>query len=161
MTDPISAGRCVLRPLRASDAGLIALHCADLRVARMTARIPHPYPPGAAEDFLARAEAGTVWAIDGAASGLPELCGCISLTFEIAYWVAPSLWRQGIALGAVRALVAANPHDADRIEAGVFQDNEASARVLIRAGFVYEGEDTAFSVARGAVVPTWRYASPA
>ena len=51
----IEAPRAVLRPLRRSDAGLISLHPADERVARMTTSIPHPLPPGATEALIARA----------------------------------------------------------------------------------------------------------
>ena len=41
--------------------------------------------------------------------------------------------------------------------AEVFQDNPASARVLTRAGFDYEGEGEIYSLARGGMVPTFRY----
>ena len=37
----INAQRFDLRPLRVSDTGQIALHSADLRIARMTSRIAH------------------------------------------------------------------------------------------------------------------------
>ena len=53
----IAAERFDLRPLRDADAGLIALNAGDARVARATASIPHPYPPGAAEALIARARA--------------------------------------------------------------------------------------------------------
>ena len=43
------------------------------------------------------------------------------------------------------------------LTAGVFQDNPASARVLTRAGFGYEGEGEVYSLARGAMVPSFRY----
>ena len=43
------------------------------------------------------------------------------------------------------------------LTAEVFQDNPASARVLTRAGFSYEGEGEVFSLARGAMVPSFRY----
>ncbi len=52
MVETIRTERLVLRPLRASDAGPITLHASDERVARMTAAIPHPYPPGAADAFI-------------------------------------------------------------------------------------------------------------
>jgi hypothetical protein len=51
----IAPGRFVLRPMRISDAGLIAHHAADRRLAEATQNIPHPFPPGAAEAFVARA----------------------------------------------------------------------------------------------------------
>ena len=163
----IEAQRFALRPVRASDAGLMQLYVADERVARNTSRIPHPLPPGAVEAFLERATAPDaaedVWAMDGAGSGLGELLGVISLKrmdreqSEIGYWVAPAFWNTGIASEAVEALVAANPHTARTIFGSVFQDNPASARVLTHAGFQYLGDAEAFSVARGAKVATWTY----
>ena len=164
MPETIPAGRLVLRPLRLADAPHLARHCADPRVARMTTRIPHPYPPAAAEAFVrdAMAEDAAAWAIDGSASGLPELCGLVSLTPrggppELGYWVAPPLWRQGIAKGAVAALVRANPLGAAVLVSSAFQDNPVSARVLTGAGFVRVGEDRARSAARGEEVARWLY----
>lgn len=164
----VPADRIVLRPLRPSDAGLIALHAGDLRVARGTKSIPHPYPPGAATQLIARAQDADrhrdVWAMDGSAQGWGEVVGLITLTrldrrqSEISYWVAPAFWNTGIASEAVRALIAANPHGAAQIFAEVFQDNPGSARVLTNAGFDYLGDAEAFSVARAATVPTWTYA---
>jgi len=149
----IETGRFDLRPLRMSDAGLIALNAGDVRVARATSSIPHPYPPGAAEALIARAQAETrnedIWAIDATRVDAGQS--------EIAYWVAPAFWNTGVASATVEALIAANPHDARTIFASVFQDNPASARVLTNCGFRYLGDAETFSVARGATVPTWTY----
>jgi RimJ/RimL family protein N-acetyltransferase len=170
----IAAGRFVLRPVRLSDTGLIAHHAGDRRVAEATQNIPHPFPPGAAEAFVARAmmheRPGSVWVMDGALTGLSELLGVISLKpmemkpgcktegqSEVAYWVAPAFWNTGIASEAVRALTAANPLSDRTYFADVFQDNPGSARVLTNAGFQYLGDAEAFSVARNARVPTWTY----
>ncbi len=168
----IAAGRFVLRPVQKSDAGLFALYAGDKRVAEGTQSIPHPLPPGAAEAFVARAMSDksgeSVWVMDGAASGLAEVLGVISLKrmedtkliggqSEIGYWVAPAFWNTGLASEAVRALVAANPQANCTIFAEVFQDNPGSARVLTNCGFEYLGDAESFSVARGALVPTWTY----
>ena len=163
----IAAGRVTLRPLRLSDAGLISLHASDLRVARGTKTIPHPYPPGAAEGLIARAHAEDrtrdVWAVDGTSQGWGEVAGLFYLTrldrnqSEVSYWIAPALWNTGIASEALRALIAANPHGAATIFAEVFQDNPQSARVLTNAGFEYLGDAEAYSVAREATTPTWTY----
>ena len=163
----IAAGRFVLRPLRRSDAGLIQLYASDRRLAEMTPTIPHPYPPGAAEAFVARAMAGdddrAVWALDGSGDGLSEVLGVLSLVrldrdqAEIGYWIAPALWNAGFASEAVGAIVEANPLGSQALFAAVFQDNPGSARVLTHAGFEYVGDAEAFSVARGAAVPTWTY----
>lgn len=163
----ILADRMALRPLRRSDAGLIALYAADARVAKGTRGIPHPLPPGFAEAMIARASGAgrtdDIWAMDGSAMGHADVLGLVSMTrldrnqSEIYYWVAPAFWNTGFASEAVRALIAANPHQARQIFAEVFQDNPGSARVLTNCGFDYLGDAEAFSVARNAVVATWTY----
>jgi RimJ/RimL family protein N-acetyltransferase len=164
----IASGRFVLRPLRRSDAGLIAHHAGDARVARGTRTIAHPLPAGVAEALVARAQAPDrdedVWALDGTAQGLGEVLGLIHLArlgraqSEVSFWVAPAHWGGGLASEALGALIAANPQDSREIFAEVFQDNPGSARVLTNNGFEYLGDAEAFSVARGATVPTWTYA---
>jgi RimJ/RimL family protein N-acetyltransferase len=164
----IAAERFVLRPLRRADAGPIAHWAGDARVARGTRSIPHPFPPGAAEALVERASRADrtedVWALDGTASGLGELLGLVHLApmdrrqSEISFWIAPAFWNTGLASEAVGTLIAANPRESQAIFAEVFQDNPGSARVLTNNGFEYLGDAESFSVARGAVVPTWTYA---
>lgn len=163
----IAAGRFLLRGLRRSDAGLLAMHAGDKRVATMTSSIPHPLPPGAIEGYITRVTAPDrvedVWAMDGSAHGLAEVLGVISLKrmdraqSEIGYWVAPAFWNTGIASEAVRAVLEANPHHDRTVFAAVFQDNPGSARVLTNAGFEYLGDAETFCVSRNARVPTWTY----
>lgn len=170
MIDPqpvIAAERFVLRPVRRSDAGLMAMYTADRRVAEATRSIPHPLPPGATEAFIERVMADgrgeDVWVLDGSASDLAEVLGTVSLRkmdreqTEIAYWVAPAFWNTGFASEAVKALVEANPQGARTIFAEVFQDNAVSARVLTNCGFDYLGDAETYCVARDARVPTWTY----
>lgn len=176
MNDLIAAGerqieivtdRFVLRPLRASDAGLIAHYTADRRVAEGTRSIPHPLPPGAADSYVRRALASDrvedVWAIDGSANKLAEVLGVVSLTriereqSELGFWIGAGFWNTGFATEAVAALVAANPHGSRTLFAEAFQDNPGSARVLTNCGFEYLGDAESWSVARDARVPTWTY----
>ena len=164
----IAAPRLRLRPLGPRDAALVALYASDRRVAWTTARIPHPYPPGAAEALIervtARGAGELAWALDTGADGENGLVGVIGIeprgdrVGEIGYWVAPAFWNTGYASEAVEALVAwAAASDWRELEAAVFQDNPASAKVLTRAGFAYEGDGEIFSLARSAMVPTFRY----
>lgn len=163
----VSTERFDLRPLRPSDVGLIEHWAGDERVARMTTSIPHPLPPGAIEAFVDRASTEPrdedVWAIDGTRDEGHELMGLISLQrldtdqSEVGYWVAPIFWNTGLASEALQALVTANPLKNRSIFASVFQDNPASARVLSHCGFDYLGDAESYSVARGALVPTWTY----
>lgn len=101
--------------------------------------------------------------MDGAATGLSEVLGVISLKgmdrgqSEISCWVAQAFWNAGFASESVAALVQANPQKSRTIFAEVFQDNPGSARVLTNCGFAYIGDAESFSVARNARVPTWTY----
>ncbi|MGP6086182.1 GNAT family N-acetyltransferase [Antarctobacter jejuensis] len=163
----VSMERFDLRPVRHSDVGLMNLYAGDERVARMTATIPHPLPPGVCEAYIDRVTASQrtedVWAMDATKVGGTELMGLISLTrmdrnqSEVSYWVAPAFWNTGLASEAVRALVEANPMSNATMFASVFQDNPASARVLVNSGFEYIGDAEAFCLARNAKVPTWTY----
>lgn len=160
--------RLRLRRLVPADAALLHLYVSDPRVARMTASIPHPYPDGASEAFVARVTAPgarqTVWALDAGEAGGNGLIGVISArpapddAADLAYWVAPAFWNAGYAREAVEAVTAEMGRQGwEALTAEVFQDNVAAARVLTRAGFAYEGAGERHSVARGAMVPTFRY----
>jgi len=163
----IETPRMLLRPVRASDVGLLAMYHADKRVAEMTTSIPHPLPPGAAESFIAnvtKPDRGSfAWVMDATEFGGSEVLGVISLDqmdrgqSEISYWVAPAMWNTGFASEAVLAMIDANPLENKTIFGSVFQDNPSSARVLTNAGFDYLGDAEAFSVARNAKVVTWTY----
>jgi RimJ/RimL family protein N-acetyltransferase len=174
MTDPIAiqpeiaAERLRLRPLRRGDAGLIALYCGHPDVARMTTSIPHPYPPGLAEAFVERVRSGRdderVWALDTGEDAGNGLVGLLSLRprpggeGDVGYWVAPAFWGAGYASEAVEAVARwAAEAGFFALTAQAFQDNHASVKVLARAGFAYEGEGALYSVARGTMVPTFRY----
>ena len=162
MVETIRTGRLVLRPLRASDAGPITLHASDLRLARMTALIPHPYPPGAAEAFIEATLAGRrgeeVWAIDATPVGGEELVGIVGFrpakddqAGEIGYWVGPPYWNAGYASEAVGALCAHlfGAREVPVLSAPVFADNLPSVAVLAKSGFRETGATRIYSVARG------------
>ena len=73
---------------------------------------------------------------------------------QVGYWVAPAFWNTGYAGEAVEGLIGwAAEHGWRELTAEVFQDNPASARVLTRAGFDYEGEGETYSLARDKMVP--------
>jgi RimJ/RimL family protein N-acetyltransferase len=163
----VTTDRFDLRPIRLSDMGLWKMYASDPRVANMTPTIPHPLPPGAEENFVRLATARDrdvdFWAMDGTKSGNSEFMGLIKLLrmdhnqSEVRYWVAPAFWNTGLASEAVRALVEANPMGNKTMFASVFQDNPASAKVLVNCGFEYIGDAESFSIARNAKVPTWTY----
>jgi RimJ/RimL family protein N-acetyltransferase len=153
------SSRLVLRPFTPHDAPTVQVLLSDAEIAAGTLRIPHPYPAGAAAEWIAGlapkwAEGRfAAWALADAGSDEPR--GAISLRLapahqraEVGYWVARAAWGQGYATEAVRAIVAYG-FDAlglHRIEGHCYTDNPASARVMQRAGLRHEGR------VRGAVV---------
>ncbi|SHI45956.1 Protein N-acetyltransferase, RimJ/RimL family [Palleronia salina] len=159
--------RLILRPVEIGDTGLLELHRADLRVARATQTIPHPLPPGATEALVRQAQhpdrTEDVWIIDASPMGQSHVSGVVRLKrldraqSNLFYWVAPPAWGAHIASEAIAAILEGNPHQATALFAEVFQDNPASARVLTNAGFEWLGDAETYSVARGAMVPTWTY----
>ncbi|RED11197.1 GNAT family N-acetyltransferase [Pontivivens insulae] len=160
----IETERLTLRPLRAADAGPISLYAGDIRVAGSVARIPHPYPPGAAEAYIARALRADgdemIWAMDATCSDGADMLGFVALRKDgsVGYWVGPPFWNLGYAREALAGVVGyALDNGYARLTGEVFQTNERSAQVLIACGFRYTGEGSTFALVQNAVVPTWTY----
>jgi len=142
--------RLWLRWPRANDATAVTAFVSLPEVARMTANIPHPYPPREADRFIlkSRAEnaAGTAihLALAQKTAARPVI-GLISVVMtegdeaEIGYALAPTAWGQGFATEAVRTLVDTvfNLTEVARIRANLRLGNVASRRVLEKAGFAY------------------------
>jgi ribosomal-protein-alanine N-acetyltransferase len=125
----------------------------DRLIAETTLNIPHPYPPGAAEAWIARHRAE--WARGDAVNLALErkddraLLGAIGLRVErdharaeIGYWIGVPYWGQGYATEAARALIAYafGELGLNRVYAYHFTGNPASGRVMEKAGMRLEGE---------------------
>lgn len=147
----LRTARLRLRPFRAEDAPRVQLLIDDPEIARNTLSIPHPYPPGLAERWIAghsddwAAGRKGVWAVCLAGG---ELVGAAGLHLEpahrraeLGYWIARSHRGRGIATEAVRALVehAFDALGLERVFAHHFPWNPASGRVLQKAGLRREG----------------------
>lgn len=159
--DTLSTGRLLLRPPVAADAPALALLAGDERVARWTAAIPHPYPDGAAEAFIAEAalrraaDEALIYAI--CLRDAPhDLIGMVELrqtdggAVELGYWLGQPWWGQGLMSEAVATAAAAGRswRPGALIGAHTFPDNLASQRVLEKAGFVRRGTGTCHAPAR-------------
>jgi RimJ/RimL family protein N-acetyltransferase len=162
----IETERLWLRWPRASDAAAITGFASLAQVARMTAAIPHPYPPGEAEQFILKARADNA---RGAAlilaicqkTGARRTIGLISAVpvaahdLELGYILAPSVWGQGYASEAARALADAVfcLTRARRIVASSRSGNLASRRVLEKSGFSFVETCLDLLPARGGLHP--------
>ena len=148
----LETARLWLRWPRACDAAAIQRYGSRWEVARYTARIPHPYPPGAAERFIYAAREGNSSGRDltlvlTPIRGKREAIGAVGLELHgrdrltLGYALAPEFWGNGYASEAVAAIVEAafSLTQAIAINASVRVENPASRRVLEKAGFRFVG----------------------
>lgn len=131
----------------------------DREISRWT-RIPWPYERAHAEEWMARAPAGVAAGTDlgvaivdcatggpiGAAGlhhiGVTPDPGTDFLENEIGYWLVDGARGRGMTARAVRLLVtwAFAALDLQIVRAGALWDNDRSAAVLRRVGFLEVGE---------------------
>ena len=150
---------CHLRPVRLADAPALETEIRSFDVARMLARVPHPYPRGSAEGWI---EMSRACLANGVALNLTIVAdqpigvvgfGPFGAEADLGYWLAQSRWGRGIMTEAVRAAIAhAFENGAETIVSGVFADNPASLRVQQKLGFDVVGESRVYSLARKARV---------
>ncbi|MCH8488350.1 MAG: GNAT family N-acetyltransferase [Oceanicaulis sp.] len=158
----LTTARLALRRLELPDAAFLAREGGRPEVARMVARIPSPCPALASEHFVLATRAAEAirgdlvrlitWRTDGAPLGVIGLHPHGDGVWELGYWLAASAWGRGIATEAGAAMIAdARIRGIERLIAGHFSDNPASARVLIKLGFAYSDGGSAtdmFSMGR-------------
>ncbi|KAL1841611.1 hypothetical protein VTJ49DRAFT_6788 [Mycothermus thermophilus] len=163
--------KSILRPLHASDAPALQRAADSPNVARfLSYRFSSPYTLPDAFQWI-------VYALRFRVPGYPEvipslgICDPETNTFlggigvktredvekgclEVGYWIGEESWGKGIMTEAckeyVRWLFKVYP-GVNRLEAGVFSGNDASVKVLERAGFVYEGTRRKAAVKHGEV----------
>jgi len=146
----LKLARCTLRPWRRGDESSLVLHANNESVwLNLRDRFPHPYTGKDADEWIAHAGAQApvlnfAIAVDGAAVGgigLTLGTDVYRRSAEVGYWLGQPFWGRGIATEALRAVTdyAFRTLDICRLEAGVFDWNPASARVLEKAGYVLEG----------------------
>lgn len=147
---PITTERLVLRPLGPQDFDAIWPIVSDFETVRMLLSWPWPADEEYTRSRLGNAQsrAGLVSAItmDGTTLGM---IGCTK--GSLWYVISRSARGQGIATEAARGKITRafeNP-GVDRLIAGTWDDNPASARILERLGFTQTGYDTMFHEARG------------
>jgi [ribosomal protein S5]-alanine N-acetyltransferase len=165
----LKSGNIVLRPLRISDAGRLAVLANNEKIScNLRDGFPHPYTPADAENFLAKftnQDPVTFFGIEY--NG--EHVGNMSLvpgqdvyrkSAEIGYFIGEPYWNKGIVTNAVKLITeyGFNQLDFIRIHTGVFEYNTASMRVLEKCGFIKEGVFRKSIVKKGKIWDEIRYA---
>lgn len=140
----------VVRSWRATDLESLVRHANDRSVWRnVRDRFPHPYTENDGRNWLEfvaaqSPETSLAIAVDGQAVGsigLELRSDIHRRSAEIGYWLGREFWGRGIATEAVRAVseFAFAQFDLCRLYAGVIEWNQASMRVLEKAGYQREG----------------------
>jgi [ribosomal protein S5]-alanine N-acetyltransferase len=149
----LSTDRLILRPFRLSDCKEVQRIAGDERIAKTTLSVPHPYPDGAAEEWIAthpksyaHGEAVT-FAIELKTSN--ALIGCISIAGiskthkrgEVGYWIGTEFWNQGYCTEALRALIEFGFKELslNKLTSRHMSKNPQSGKVMLKAGMKQEG----------------------
>lgn len=145
----ISFGEFHIRSYKYSDQAALVKYANNYNISKLLRdQIPFPYTNADAETWLINAcnqqiETNFVIANEN------ELIGAIGINFlddvnrfsaEIGYWLAEPFWRKGIITNALKLLTlyAFQNFDINRIYANVFEGNDASKKVLLKAGYKKE-----------------------
>jgi ribosomal-protein-alanine N-acetyltransferase len=148
MPPTLRTARLTLRPFTPADAPAVHELASIYEIALNTLSIPHPYPPGAAEQWIAMHEEDYRenrvhhFAIDDG-----QLVGSMGLMIkdesmaEIGYWIGKPFWGKGYASEAAEGVLRYGFEQLGmrRIFAGYFARNASSGNVLKKIGMQYEG----------------------
>ncbi len=166
----LETARLWLRWPRAPDAAALSRLAGDRAVADMTASIPHPYTPQDAAQWIFSARAGNA---QGSSLSLIiakrakplEAVGAVGLhetrpgSALLGYWIGRPHQGHGYVTEAVETMVetAFRMANINEIHAQARLENDASRRVLEKAGFSSEGQSRIDLPARGGLVLCERF----
>jgi len=143
--------RLLLRPFKMSDAPMVKKLVGNKAIAATTASIPHPYPDGAAEEWIKthkesfQNDSAVTFAITLRHN--QQLIGSIGLKIdndsqraELGYLIGKEYWNKGYCTEAANAVLkyAFIKKGLNRIYAHHFSDNPASGAVMSKIGMTYE-----------------------
>ena len=148
----LTTERLRLRAFDLPDGADVQRLAGERAVAATTLTIPHPYPEGAAEEWIETHEPafekGEAISLAITLRDTSTLVGAIRLHMtgkhsraELGYWIGVPYWGRGYATEAARAVVGYGFEklDLNRIHACHFTGNEQSGRVLQKVGMKLEG----------------------
>jgi RimJ/RimL family protein N-acetyltransferase len=168
----LSLSQSTIRSFRPTDAASVAQHIGTASVARNTNAIPYPYSIEQAEWWIAfclsrSPQTNFAIALDdeviggiGVDIGDPRHPAITRHIGELGYWLGETYWGRGIMTEAVAAFTewAFTHLELTRLQAAVYARNPASARVLTKAGFEFEGRQRARYCKHGEVLDALAFA---
>ena len=170
----LETGRLTLRPLEAGDLPVLVRLIGEWEVSRWLIHVPHPYTDRDAAGWLAATRA---WVRErrglhlvAVPHGEAGMVGAVGLRHEpvalgegegeLGYWLARHAWGRGYGTEMARAMVDAGfRHMGLRaVQAGTDPANDASHRVLLKAGLEFTHVDPLHTQGlRGPPSPGRRY----
>ena len=159
---------CDVRSLRPDDAESLTVHANNREVwINLRDGFPHPYTLADADNFIKHClqppETTFAIAVDGEAVGAMGFVlgsDVERVSAELGYWLGESFWGSGIVTAAVSAVTdyAIREHHLTRIYATPFAGNNASMRVLEKAGYLLEGIMRRSAIKDGKIIDEFLYA---
>ncbi len=148
----LTTARLLLRPFTLADAPEVRRLAGERDIASTTLNIPHPYPEGVAEGWIAthqeKYEQGELVNFALVRRLDNVLLGSMGLVInqehnraELGYWIGKPYWSQGYATEAGAAVIRYGFEvvSLNRIHATYVTRNPASGRVMQKIGMRYEG----------------------
>lgn len=142
--------KCEVRTLKLEDAKSIANNGNNPKIAaKMRDVFPSPYRVETAQAWInmnllpANKDWVNAIVVDDKAVGVASILfkdDIYQHSAEVGYWIGEDYWGKGLVSEAVKALVEYTLENTDvkRLYAEVFSNNKASAKVVQKAGLVYE-----------------------
>lgn len=157
-----------LRAWEYSDVPLLAKYANNKNVSiNLTDSFPFPYTEEDGKRFVSRIrekEDIPVFLIEyngefAGGIGLHQKNDIYRICYVLGYWVIEPLWGKGIVTEAIRQIVIKGFErpDLERIEAGTFEWNKASARVLEKNGFILESIIKKGAIKDGKIIDLYNY----
>jgi RimJ/RimL family protein N-acetyltransferase len=155
--------RSVIRSWQEDDADSLAAHANNRKIWRnLRDAFPHPYSVADARAFIQAArsqipESRFAIEVDGrAVGGIGFTLGADveRVSAEVGYWLGEAYWGRGITTEALQAVTryAVQAHRLTRIYAVPYEWNQASFRVLEKAGYVREARLRRSAIKDGQVI---------
>jgi RimJ/RimL family protein N-acetyltransferase len=162
--------RLTLRLFELADADTVQRLAGDEQVVHTTLNIPHPYPDGAAEEWIEHTHSafrkGEICTLALVRKADQALIGCVSLRIsrggreaELGYWVGRPYRGQGYCTEAAREAVryGFGALDLDHIHAAAMKSNPASWKVMRKIGMKPEEREPRHIIKSGVTVELVHY----
>jgi len=150
---PLTTERLRIRPIDRSDAPAIQNAASAREIADTMISVPHPYPPGEAERYIARQrkeqEEGVSVTFAIELKRESSFCGLMEIrsidrehsSAELSFWLNMEAWGRGYMSEVIHAILRYGFEELqlNRFYAYHMMRNPACGRVLEKNGFTQEG----------------------